>query len=236
MKNTGKLYIVGTPIGNVKDITLRAIEVLSSVNYIGCEDTRTSLKLLNKLDIKNKKLISYHKFNEELASSKIINIIKRGNDVAIISDAGMPTIADPGHTIIEQAKKSNIFIDIIPGVSALTTAIAMSGMGPEFTFLAFGKPTKAQLNNQLKSLTVGTYVFFVAPHKLEYLLEAIDLVFPKNHQIFLAKELTKIHQCFFFGNAKEIKEQIQNHKGEFTLILKITKVKKEKVNKYPKKK
>lgn len=230
--NWGKLYIVGTPIGNLNDITLRAIDTLKQVDYIGCEDKRNSIKLLNHFNIDNKKLIAYHNFNEESCANKLIHLIKDGFDVAIISDAGMPTISDPGYVIIEKAKKENIFFDIIPGVSALTTAISLSGLGPEFTFLGFGKQTKSQSINQLKKLNSGTYIFFIAPHKLEFLLNTINEVFPNNHKIFLAKELTKVHQTFYFGDSLEIKNQIQSFKGEYTLVLKVFEIKKNKENKY----
>lgn len=232
MNKKSKLYIVGTPIGNLKDITLRALDVLDNVDYIACEDTRVSIKLLNYFNIKNKKLISYHNFNELTSSNKIINLLESGNDIALISDAGMPSIADPGYVIIDKIKKSNFEWEIIPGVSALTTIMSVSSMDNEFTFLGFGKQKKNQLTNQLKSLMPGTYVFFVAPHKLEFLLKTINDVLFDNNKIFLGKELTKIHQSFYSGNAQEILKQINgNYKGEFSLVLKVKKKKeRERVN------
>lgn len=231
----GTLYIVGTPIGNLKDITLRAIEILKQVDYIACEDTRNSLKLLNHFEIKEKKLISYHNFNEQSSSKNILNLLKEGKNIALISDAGMPTIADPGFEIIKEVRENNLNLEIIPGVSALTTVMSLSNMGPEFTFLGFGKNKKGQLKNQLKSLDYGTYVFFVAPHKLEYLLDSINEIYPLNNKIFLAKELTKIYEKHYYGSALEVKEQLtKNYKGEFSLVLKIEKNKKIKVNKYEK--
>lgn len=227
-----KLFIVGTPIGNFNDITLRALETLKNVDVIACEDTRVTTKLLIHFNIKNKKLISYHNFNEKSSSKGIIDIIKKGMDVALVSDAGMPTIADPGFEIIKEAKLNNIEFDIIPGVSALTTSIAASSLGNEFTFLAFGKNKKSQLESQIKSLTSGLYVFFSAPHKIISLLEIIETNQP-NHEIFIARELTKIHQSFYNGKAFDLINEIKsNLKGEFTLVLKINEIKNKKINKY----
>lgn len=230
----GKLFVVGTPIGNLQDITLRAIETLKMVDVIACEDTRVSIKLLNHLNIKDKKIITYHNFNEKQSSAGVFKLITEGKNVALISDAGMPTIADPGFHVILEAKTKNIDIEVIPGVSALTTAMSLSSMGPEFTFLAFGKPKKGQLESQIKDLVPGTYVFFVAPHKLEVMLDIINNFHPQNHLVFLAKELTKKFEQHFYGSVKEIKEQLNSYKGEFTLVLKLEKAKKEKINKYPK--
>lgn len=233
-----KLFIVGTPIGNINDITLRAIQVLKDVDVIACEDTRVTKKFLDLLEIKNKKLISYHNFNEKNSSNGIISLILNENKkVALVSDAGMPTIADPGFILIQDAKKNNIDFDIIPGVSALTTVLAASTMGTNFTFLGFGKQTKEQMKNQIKTLNPGIYVFFVAPHKLINFLDAINEYHFSTHKIFIGRELTKIHQSFYEGTSEEIKEQIKNEiKGEISLVLKIEKQKKEKVNKYSSKK
>lgn len=222
MKNAGILYIVGTPIGNLADMTYRAVTTLKLVNYIACEDTRTSKKLLDHYQIENKTLIAYHNFNEPKSTATIIKLLQAGNDVALISDAGMPTIADPGFYLIREAKKARIKISIIPGVSALTSAMALSNLGPEFTFLAFGKNTRAQAAKQIASFAPGTYVFFIAPHKLEFLLDQLDLLHFEKHQICLAKEMTKIHEQFFYGTAAEIKQQLSGiYKGEFTICIKI---------------
>ena len=230
-----KLFIVGTPIGNFEDITLRALETLKNVDVIACEDTRVTQKLLNHFNIKNKKLISYHNFNEYQSAKGIIDLIKNKNqNVALVSDAGMPTISDPGFSLIELAKQEEINFSIIPGVSALTTSMALSSLGPEFTFLGFGKQKKEQLQNQISKLDVGTYVFFVAPHKIEYFLDVIDFL-KIDHKIFVGREMTKIHETFYEGKANEIKKELIDNnqlKGEFTLILRILKVKKEKINKY----
>lgn len=230
-----KLFIVATPIGNFNDITLRALETLKNVDVIACEDTRVTLKLLNHFKISDKKLIAYHNFNEKNSAQGIIDLINKTNkSVALVSDAGMPIISDPGFVLIELAKKENIPFEIVPGVSALTMAICASGLGSEFTFLGFGKPKKQQLVNQIKELIPGTYVFFSAPHKIEFLLETIDQEI-EHHKLFVGREMTKKFETFYYGNAKEIKEQLKDSlMGEFTLVLKIEKLKKEKSNKYQK--
>lgn len=230
-----KLFIIGTPIGNFDDITIRALNVLNSVDIIACEDTRVTQKLLNHFNISNKKLISYHNFNEKQSSNRIIKMILEENKkIALVSDAGMPTIADPGFELIEEAKKNKIMFEIIPGVSSLTTAMAASGMGPHFTFLGFGKNKKSQQQTLIKNLEEGTYVFFVPPHKVENFLNLI-IESKIDHKIFIARELTKIHETFYEGNAIELINEFNGiYKGEFTIVLKINKIKNEKINKYKK--
>ncbi len=231
----GKLYIVGTPIGNLKDITLRAIETLKTVNYIACEDTRVTKVLLNSLDIKGKKIISYHNHNEIPSTKGILELLNNGNDVALVSDAGMPLIADPGFNLLKEIKRNKMDFEIIPGVSALTTSIVMSGFGPDFTFLGFPKNKKNQMISQIKNITSGTYIFFVAPHKLLFTLETLNEQYQGKEKIFLCKELTKKFEEHFDGTAKELIDILpENIKGEFTLIFSIEKEKREKVNKYKK--
>lgn len=228
-----KFFIVGTPIGNFDDITLRAIETLKNVDIIACEDTRVTKKLLNHFSIYDKKLISYHKYNETICTKKIIDILLNENKtIALVSDAGMPTISDPGFVIVENIKKHNICFEVIPGVSAITTIMAVSGFGPDFTFLGFGKLKKSQLENQIKNLTEGTYLFFCAPNKMEFLISIIEK-YHKDSSVAVGREMTKKFETFYFGTPNEIKEQInQNYRGEFSLVFKITKSKKEKINKY----
>ncbi len=231
----GKLFIVGTPIGNLQDITLRAIETLKAVDYIACEDTRTSKVLLNFLKIKDKKIISYHNFNEVASSKGIIELLNNKKNVALISDAGMPMIADPGFNLLKEIKKNDFSFEIIPGISALTTSIVISGLGPNFTFLGFPKNKKSQMISQINQITNGTYIFFIAPHKLLFTLEILNEVFNGQESIFLGKELTKKFEEHFYGTAKEIIMKMPKViKGEFTLIFSIPKLKKEKINKYRK--
>lgn len=229
----GKLYIVGTPIGNLQDITLRAIETLKMVDYIACEDTRTTKGLLNFLEIKYKKLISYHNFNEVTSTKGIIELLNNNKNVALVSDAGMPMIADPGFNLLKDIKEQKINFEIIPGVSALTTSMVVSGLGPDFTFLGFPKNKKSQMISQIKDIISGTYVFFVAPHKLLFTLEALSEIFGGQENVFLGKELTKKFEEHFYGTAKELIDKMpENIKGEFTLVFSIKKRKKEKINKY----
>lgn len=229
----GKLFVIGTPIGNLRDITLRAIDTLNFVDYIACEDTRVTKVLLNALDIKNKKLISYHNFNEIASTNGIIELMNKNFNIALVSDAGMPMIADPGFNLLKEVKDLGLDFEIIPGVSALTTSIAISGLGPDFTFLGFPKNKKSQMISQIKDIKNGTYVFFIAPHKLLFTLEALDETFKGNETIFLAKELTKKFEEHFYGSAKELIQKMpKNIKGEFTLVFSILKIKKERKNKY----
>lgn len=231
----GKLFIVGTPIGNLKDITLRAIETLNMVDWIACEDTRVTKILLSSLNIRNKKIISYHNFNEIPSTKGILELLNNGNSVALVSDAGMPIIADPGFNLLKEIKDNGFNFEVIPGVSALTTSIAMSSLGPNFTFLGFPKNKKSQMISQIKNITNGTYVFFIAPHKLAFTLETLNEQFKGRERIFLCKELTKKFEEYFEGTAQELISKLpENIKGEFTLVFSIEEKKKEKINKYPK--
>ncbi|QCZ36917.1 16S rRNA (cytidine(1402)-2'-O)-methyltransferase [Mycoplasma nasistruthionis] len=236
-----KLYIVGTPIGNLEDITIRALNTLKSVNFIACEDTRVTRKLLDRYlepnEIASKKLFKYDKFTEKNSAKGIINLIEQGNDVALVSDAGMPVVSDPGFDAISQALAQDIDIEIIPGVTAAITAFVGSNFSAEFTFLGFIKDKTQQRINQLKELAIGTYIFYVSPHKLIQTLDDIYTVFQDKAQLCLTKELTKLYEQWFRGNALELKEHFQSLdsiKGEYTLVLNIPKSKREKVNKYKK--
>lgn len=229
-----KLFIVGTPIGNLKDITLRALETLKAVDYIACEDTRVSQKLLHHYEIKNKKLISYNNFNEKNSAKGIISLLKKGNDVALISDAGMPVISDPGFILIKEAKEQEIAIDLIPGISALTCVFAMSSFSSTFSFKGFFPSTENKMISCLKKLDAGMFIFYISPHKLEKSLEVINDVLKDSAQIFLAKEITKINEKYYFGTAQEVLQKLDNYKGEFTMAINIAKIKKQKINKYKK--
>lgn len=233
MKN--KLFIVATPIGNIKDITLRALEALKEVDIIACEDTRVSSKLLNHYQIK-KPLISYHNFNEKENAKKIIDFILLGKSVALISDAGTPLISDPGFNLINEAIKHDIEIETLPGPSAFVNAFVLSGFNYPFTFLGFLKDKSSQRIKELENLDYGTYIIYVAPHKLLSTLEDLDSIFGSKINIFLVKELTKIYEKHYRGTVVQIQEQLQNSslKGEFTLVFQYSEDKKTKVkiNKY----
>lgn len=233
MKN--KLFIVATPIGNIKDITLRALDVLKDVDFIACEDTRVSSKLLNHYQIK-KPLISYHNFNEKENAKKIVDAILSGKSIALISDAGTPLISDPGYNLINEAIENNIEIETLPGPSAFVNAFVLSGFNYPFTFLGFLKDKSSQRIKELQSLNYGTYIIYVAPHKLLTTLDDLEIVFGQNINIFLVKELTKMYEKHYRGNVNQIKEQLQNGslKGEFSLVFQYNEDKKAKIkiNKY----
>ncbi|WP_406614018.1 16S rRNA (cytidine(1402)-2'-O)-methyltransferase [Mycoplasma corogypsi] len=230
-----KLYIVGTPIGNLEDITFRAIRTLNEVDIIACEDTRVTSKLLAHYEISNKKLITYNNVVENNSAKGLLSLLQNNNNVALVSDAGMPVVSDPGFAIIKLALENDIEIEIIPGVNAAVTAFVGSNFTSEFTFLGFIKDKTQQRINQLKELQQGTYIFYVSPHKLLKTLEDINEVFSDKADLCLAKELTKIHEQWFRGKASELLEHfnsLDSIKGEYTLVLNIPKVKHEKVNKY----
>ncbi|WP_036453002.1 16S rRNA (cytidine(1402)-2'-O)-methyltransferase [Mycoplasma buteonis] len=233
-----KLYIVGTPIGNLEDITFRALRILKEVKYIACEDTRVTQKLLNYFGIENKKLMTYNNFTEKNSAKGLLSILNSGESVALVSDAGMPVVSDPGFEIIRLAKENGIFIEIVPGVNAAITAFVGSSFDNTFTFLGFIKDKSQQRINQLTNLELGTYIFYVSPHKIESTLNDIYQVFQTNAQVCLAREVTKVHESWYFGNALEVLNQLKEKneiKGEFTMVLHLPKIKRTKVSKYPSK-
>ncbi|RTZ68902.1 MAG: 16S rRNA (cytidine(1402)-2'-O)-methyltransferase [Tenericutes bacterium] len=227
-----KLFIVGTPIGNMKDITLRAIETLKKVDVIACEDTRVTQKLLKYYEIKDKRLIAYHDRNESSSAKGIIDLINSGKDVAVVSDAGMPVINDPGFEVIRLAIKEEIKIEIIPGVSSITTVATMSNLDSHFKFLGFLKPKQGQRINQLKTLTKGSYIYLASPHRLINELNDILNVIG-DVKIYIGRELTKKFETHYRGHVSEVINKVKDEvKGEFTICFEIPK--KAKVNKYAK--
>lgn len=227
-----KLYIVGTPIGNMEDITLRALRILKEADVIACEDTRVTRKLLTHHEIEGKKLIAYHDKNEKNSAAGIIALIKEGKTVAQVSDAGMPVVNDPGYEVIRQAIAADVEFEVIPGPSATLTTLALSNMDTHFTFLGFLKPKSGQRQNQLKALTPGTYIAFVSPHRIESELEDIKIVLGEDTKVFLGRELTKKFETHYRGTVVDVQEAIKDEiKGEFTIAFE---VKKRKVNKYAK--
>ena len=218
----GKLYLVPTPIGNLKDITLRALETLRDVDIIAAEDTRQTLKLLNHFEIK-KPLISYHKFNEQIKSDKIIDLLIEGNNVALVSDAGTPGISDPGSVIVGRCIEKKINFEVLPGATAITTALVYSGLDTtKFLFRGFlpreNKERKIVTNELLQSQE--TIIFYEAPHRLidtlGYLLDTFG-----DRKIAVCRELTKIYQEIYRGTLKEaVKYFLENKpRGEFVLVL-----------------
>lgn len=216
----GILYLVATPIGNLEDITLRAIKVLKDVDVIAAEDTRHTLKLLNHLGI-TKPLISYHRHNEEVKSEQIIQKLKEGENIALVSDAGTPVISDPGEEVVKIALKENIKIIPIPGACALVNALIASGLDTkEFTFYGFLSTNKKLKKEKLKEIKEErkTSIIYEAPHKLVDTLKNIEELFG-NRKIVIARELTKIHEEFINGTATEILEKYISPKGEHIILI-----------------
>lgn len=223
----GKIYLVATPIGNLEDITLRALNVLKEVDLIAAEDTRHTLGLLNHFEI-SKPLISYYKQNEKTKSEVLIQKVLEGKNIAVVSDAGTPGISDPGEEIVKVAIENDIEIVPIPGACAFVNALIASGLNTrEFSFVGFlsaEKKEKREKLNELKYET-KTLIFYEAPHKLKGTLETIYEIFGER-KIVLAKELTKIHEEFIRGNISQILDKIELIKGEFVILIEGSKVSK----------
>ena len=216
--NSG-LYLVSTPIGNMEDITLRALNVLKESDIILCEDTRRSGKLLSHFQIEST-LWSYHKFNEKKVSKNIIESIKKNKIVSLISDAGTPTISDPGMILINKCIKENLYVCPIPGSSAVTSAVSVSGFSDQYLFYGFLTKKKNELNNILKSLHNLDYsiVFFIPSPKINFYISQFKKYF-FDRKIIIAKEMTKIHEEFIRDKVESIKSLSENLKGELTVVL-----------------
>ncbi len=216
----GKLYLVATPIGNLEDITFRAIKTLREVDLIAAEDTRHTLKLLNYYEI-SKPLISYHRHNEEIKKDLLINKLLEGNNIAIVTDAGTPGISDPGEEIVKEAIANNIQIIPIPGACALINALIPSGLNTKefsfFGFLPLNKKNREEAFDKIKKER-KTVILYEAPHKLTKTLEDI-LKNLGNIKCVLAKEITKIHEDFIRGNILELLEVVKEPKGEYVIML-----------------
>ena len=217
---SGKIYLVATPIGNLEDITLRAIRILKEVDIIVAEDTRQTLKLLNHLVI-SKPMISFHRHSTEEKLEEIIEKVKSGENIALVSDAGTPVISDPGEDIVKRATEEGIEVIPIPGPCALIAALIASGIdAKEFTFLGFlplnNKSRKEKLY-EIKSAKKTT-ILYEAPHKLKDTLNDLTEI-TNNRKIVLAREITKIHEEYVSGTAKELLEKMQEPKGEFVIVI-----------------
>lgn len=222
--NQGKLYVVGTPIGNLKDITLRALEILREVDLIIAEDTRRTLNLLNHFGI-SKPIESFNEHNAEKKIEKIIDLLKLGKKIAQVSDAGMPVISDPGFNLVRTCHKEGICVEVVPGPSALVSAVAVSGFkGTHFYFVGFMPKDKNRRRllrkiSQIKDRElIDTVVFFESPERLRKTLEDV-LSILGNLEIFIARELTKMHEKLFLGTVEEAIEKFDKVKGELTIIL-----------------
>ena len=216
----GNLYIIATPIGNLEDITLRAIRILKEVDLIAAEDTRHTLKLLNHLEI-SKPLISYHRHNEEIRTEELIKELKTGKNIGLVSDAGTPGICDPGEEIIKKCIEESIKIVPIPGACAMINALITSGISTkEFIFLGFLPLNKKSRKEKLEEIKNAnkTIILYEAPHKLKSTLNDLSLIL-EDRSVVLARELTKIHEEYIRGTVKELMEKTDNLKGEMILII-----------------
>ncbi len=213
------LYIVSTPIGNLGDITIRALEVLERSNVILCEDTRVSKKILTKFKISSK-LIAYHKFNENKNLQKIISILKTNNIVAMISDAGTPTISDPGKILINECVKNKINIFPIPGASAPSAAISISGFSDKYYFHGFLPEKKNEIIKDLKFLSKinSSLIFFISAKKLNRLVEPF-IFYLCDRDMVICKEITKMYEEYFRFPVKDLNRFNTNIKGEITLVV-----------------
>lgn len=218
----GKLYLVPTPIGNLKDITLRALEVLKKVDIIACEDTRQSLKLLNHFEIK-KTLISYHKHNENGKSEDIIEMVLQGKSVAVISDAGTPGISDPGAILIKRCIENEVEFEVLPGATAITTALVYSGLNTDrFIFIGF----LPRENKDKKKVVEGiidrteTIILYEAPHRIKQTLTFLRNQLG-NRNISICRELTKLHETIIRGSLDEVigLYNEENPRGEYVLVI-----------------
>ncbi len=214
------LYLVPTPIGNLEDITMRSLNILKTVDLVLCEDTRVTGSLLQKYDIK-KKLISCHEYNEKNISEKVINKIKEGHNIALVTDQGTPIISDPGYEVVKQAIKHDINVISLPGATAFVPALTLSGINPApFTFYGFlnAKDSKRKKElEELKNIT-HTLIFYEAPHRMEKFLNSLLEVFG-NRNICVCRELSKKYEQIYRGTIKDIIEELDTLKGEFVIIV-----------------
>ena len=221
----GTLYIVATPIGNLSDITLRALEIFKSVDFIACEDTRQTIKILNHFEIK-KKLVAYHKFNENEKSNKIIEALLNGENVALVSDAGTPCVSDPGYILVKKAREVGIDVLAVPGASASVSALSISGLdSKEFSFIGFISQDNKEFNNtidKMKTSKISTFIIYESPKRIVKLISKLKDIF-LDSTIFIASDLTKIHERSFFGNISHvyniIKDDPNIEKGEYVIVL-----------------
>ena len=220
----GVLYVVGTPIGNLEDITLRALRILKEVDFILCEDKRVTVKLLNKYKIKTK-LISFHRFNEQSLNGEVLSVLLSGKNIALVSDAGTPLISDPGLHLINELVKKNIKVSSIPGPSALTSALSMAPFDlKEFLFVGFMPDKKSKRLKLISSFREKSHkcILFVAPHDLKRYVDEIHGFYP-NVEIFYTREMTKVFEETWCGKIEDLLKKIEKDrvKGEIVLILNI---------------
>lgn len=221
----GNLYVIATPIGNLSDISYRALEILKSVSLVCCEDTRQTIKIFNHYGIKQK-MTSYHKFNENSKKDMIIKKLLDGEDVAIVSDAGTPCISDPGYILVNKAREEGINVYAVPGPSASVSALSVSGLDSKmFSFIGFlsqdNKKRKEELEI-IKESKIDTFIIYESPKRIVKLVEELKKV-NENAKLFIVNDLTKIHERSFYGNINSVYEKIKIdkniEKGEYVLVL-----------------
>ena len=213
------LYCVATPIGNLGDITLRALEIIKNSDLILCEDTRVSKKLLNRYKI-SKKLVSNHKFNEKKNLSLVLELLEKNKIISIVSDAGTPTISDPGKLLINKCIEKNINIFSVPGPSAVSAAVAVSGFSDKYLFCGFLPEKKTELNKLFSSISNINYsiVFFISPKKISKITDLIKKYF-FNRNILICREITKFHEEYIRSSIKNLSEISISTKGEVTVVI-----------------
>ena len=217
--NENGLYLVSTPIGNLKDITLRAIEILKKSHYILCEDTRVSKKLLDRYEVKSR-LISNHKFNEKKNITKMIDLLKSNKIISLISDAGTPSISDPGAILVNECVKHDIKIIPIPGPSAVVTAVSVSGFSEKFFFYGFFPEKKQSLISELKKVSEinCTLVFFVSPKKINKIIPELKIFF-SGRKIVFCREISKLYEEYIRKNVDDLEIFTKEPKGELTIVI-----------------
>ena len=221
----GTLFVVATPIGNLSDFSLRGIETLKTCDYILAEDTRQTIKLLNHFEIKNK-MVSYHKFNEEKKSASVIEDLKSGKNIALVSDAGTPCISDPGYILVKHARENNIKVASVPGCSAVIAALSAGGLDTStFTFYGFvpteNKPKK-ELFESIKHSNIKTKVVYESPKRIIKLLKDLKDEMP-GCVICVASEITKVHESYEYGKIEDVYEKMKDNpdslKGEYVILI-----------------
>ncbi len=220
---SGILYIIGTPIGNMEDITLRQLRMLQELDFICAEDTRVTLKLLNRYEIKNQ-LVSFHEHSSQADAQRIIDRIIAGESCGVVTDAGMPCISDPGEVLVKLCAENGIEVRVVPGPSAVVSAAALSGLNTRrFTFEGFLPVPKKERSERLEALRneTGAMIFYEAPHKLKTTLSDLAGAFGSGRRISLCRELTKLHEEVLRLSLGEAVEYYSEHepKGEYVLVL-----------------
>ena len=220
----GTLYVVATPIGNLEDITYRAVRVLKQADFIACEDTRRTKKLLSHLGIEGKRLIPYHDHNEREGAEKLISLIKEGSSVALVSDAGTPCISDPGYRLVSLARREGIPVVPVPGPSAVVAALSASGFPTDRFFFGGFLPRKDKaLKRELTEAFTRPYtsVYYESPHRIERTLKTISELYP-DRELGIYREITKVNEEFLKGRAEELLNYLVSRgkvRGEFVLLI-----------------